>query len=235
MVEKGYAIIDRQIKEWLNEKEVKDKRIIHNGKTLKNRLSPVITISREWGAGGTEIVKQLQEKLGSPWLIWDKQIIGEIAKRAEVRNDIVRSIEDKSFSVFESFFKGFFMREDLTQNEYRRHVTSILLALGHRGHAIIVGRGANFVLPQAFRVRLVASRKFRIQDMQKKEKVTEEEALFLIRQSDHERDEFVKQVFAGEINAPWNYDLCIKTNYIKPETVAEMIIQGAEDKLGSLK
>ena len=113
-------------------------------------------------------------------------------------------------------------------------MTSVVLALGHHGYAIILGRAANFVLPRAFRVRIVASRKFRIQDLQKKEKVSEEEALFLLRQSDHERSDFVKQLYNADVNAPWNYDLCLKMNYIKPETAVTMIIEGAKDKLGKL-
>ena len=225
---KEYTAFDQQVHEWLDRNK-KDGKVF-----TKKQIPPVITISREWGAEGSTISYKLQENLGESWRVWDKQIIGEIAKRAEVRNEVVKSIEEKSYSKIESFFRGFFTGESLNQSKYRRHMTNVLLALGHHGYAIILGRAANFVLPQAFRVRIVASRKFRIQGMQKKEKISEEEALFLMRQSDHERSDFVKQLYNADVNAPWNYDLCLKMNYIKPETAVDMIIQGAKDKLGKL-
>ena len=83
-------------------------------------------------------------------------------------------------------------------------------------------------------MRIVASRKFRIYTLQKQDKISEEEALYLMRQSDYEKSEFIKQVFNEAVNDPWHYDLCIKTNYIKPETIAGIIIDGASDKLGKL-
>lgn len=225
---KEYQAIDAQVKEWLERNEKTAKAL------PKKQIPPVITISREWGSLGNKIAYLLRDRLGDPWRVWDKQIIGEIAKRAEVRNEVVKSIEKKGLSHFEAFFKNFFGVEVFEKSEYRKHVTSILLALGHRGYAIIIGRGGNFILPRAFRVRIVASRKYRMEHLKKEGKISEEEALYVMRQADHESSEFVKQVFDGDINAPWNYDLCLKTNYIKPETAVEMISSGAKDKLGKL-
>lgn len=227
--QKDYQMVDRQINEWL------ERNTKISSEVTKKTIPPVITISEEWGAGGSQIAQLIKKELGDPWRVWGKQIVGEIAKRADVRNEIVKSIEDNAYSRFESFFKGFFTSESFTQNEYRRHVTNILLALGHHGYAVILGRGSNFVLPRAFRVRIVASRKYRVNTLQKQDKVSEEEALYLMRQSDHEKSEFIKQVFNENINDPWNYDMCIKTNYIKPETAAKSIIESAKDKLGKLK
>jgi len=219
-------LIDRQIQDWLSRNRKKTE--------VKQKVHPVITISREWGAQGSEIASLIKEKLGERWQVWDKEIINAVAKKADVRSEMIKLVDEKSQSKFELFFKSFFGKEIFSQSEYRRHVTAILLALGHHGYTIILDRGSNFVLPYAFRVRVVASRKYRILSLQEKDKVTEEEALFLMRQSDHEKANFVKQVFNENLNDPWNYDLCIKTNYISEKTVAEIIVQGAKDKLGKL-
>ncbi len=228
IVRKEYQIIDQQVREWI-ERNKKSKT--HDN---KQQIPPVITISREWGVGSHEVALKLRERLGADWRIWDKQIIGEIAQRADVRNEVVRSVEEGKQTQFEIFFRSIFGSDYLSHDEYRRHVASILIAIGHHGKAIILGRGANFILPRSFRVRLVGSRKYRIEHIQEKNRFTEEEALAVMRQSDHEKSQFVKQVYNEDINSPWHYDLCVKVNYIKTETIAEMILRGTEDKLGKL-
>ena len=48
---------------------------------------------------------------------------------------------------------------------YIRHLTKAVAVIAKLGNAIILGRGANFLLPEALNVRIDASDEHRIQNM----------------------------------------------------------------------
>jgi hypothetical protein len=220
-------LTEEQVKQWL----ILTKKEINKGGVRKN--GPVITISRELGSGGYKIAQIIKNKLGEPWKIWDREILDEIHKLASVKKDIIESLDEKSKSRFENFLEGILSGESgfFGIDEYKKYLVQVLLRIGHFGNAIILGRGANHVLPNSFRLRMVASRKKRVEVLKEKEGFSEEEILYLIRESDHEREDFIKKYFNANINDPWDYDLCIKSSYISPEKAAEIIISCAKDKL----
>ena len=226
-MEKGKSLnelTEQQVREWL----VNVKKPVRG-----ERVTPVITISRELGSGGSKIAEIIKEKLGDPWKVWDKEILEEIQRMTEAKQEIVESLDEKSKSRFENFLEGLLNSDSrfFGIDDYKRNLVRVLLRIGHYGHAIILGRGANFILPNSFRVRVVASRRKRVEVLKKYEDFSYQEARLLMRQSDHEREEFVRRYFNESINSPWNYDLCIKTSYISPERAAEVIIKCAKDKL----
>ena len=54
----------------------------------------VITISRQFGAGGKTLGKRVAEKLGYPMI--DNEIINKVAEMAKVSDDWVHSIEQEA-------------------------------------------------------------------------------------------------------------------------------------------
>ena len=63
----------------------------------------VITISREYGAGGHDIAKRVADELGIT--IYDKDIVRETVKASGFDFDLVRK-EEEEVSKTSSFFKG---------------------------------------------------------------------------------------------------------------------------------
>jgi len=218
-------LTEEQVKEWMaaTQKKVQQKEI---------KRGPVITISREWGSGGSKVAYLLKDKFGKPWQVWDKEILDEIQKNTEVNREVIESLDEKSKSAFENFVDNIFAGTGryFGIDDYRVNLVKVISRIGHFGYAVILGRGANFILPDAFRVRIVASRRKRVDVMEKYEEVSESEALLLMRRSDHEREDFVQRYFNSNINDPWNYDLCVKTSYLSPEAIAEMITLGVKEK-----
>jgi len=85
--------------------------------------------------------------------------------------------------------------------------------IGRHGQAIIMGRGANFMLPPngTFGVRIIAHLDLRIQNVSRDFGVTAEEARRRVLRTESDRRAFVRKYFHAAIGDPANYDLVINT------------------------
>src|SRR3990167_9836913 len=116
---------------------------------------PLITISREKGSGGRPIAYLVAKKLRRPWKVFHKDIIDEIAKEAHLENNLIKEIDENRIPFIEEVIGEFFGKRHVSLSNYYKHLVKILSAIGHRGHAIIVGRGANYLCPHALKVRII--------------------------------------------------------------------------------
>lgn len=184
---------------------------------------PVVTISRQMGTSGSEVAQKLVEMLGPPWRVWDQQIIDVIANHAEVRKEMVESLDEHAQSEIETVVKSLLGVGVIESPSYHKHLAEVLLTIERAGFAIILGRGANFLLPRALRVRLKASLPVRIERVMKQMNVTRQQAEQLIRQSDKQRAAFVKQMFGRQIDEEGAYDLILHTDDLSPEGAARIV------------
>ncbi|MCS6829395.1 MAG: cytidylate kinase-like family protein [Armatimonadota bacterium] len=184
---------------------------------------PVVTISRQLGTNGSETAQKLVEMLGSPWQVWDQQIIDAIANHAEVRKEMVQSLDEHAQGELETVVKSLLGVQVIESPSYHKHLAEVLLTIERAGFAIILGRGANFLLPRALRVRLKASMPVRVERIMKQMNMTREQAERTIRESDKQRTAFIKQMFGQQIDEEGAYDLVIHTDSLSPEGVARII------------
>jgi cytidylate kinase len=184
---------------------------------------PVVTISRQMGAGGTEVAQKLLEILGEPWRIWDQQIIDAIANHAEVRKEIVQSLDEQAQNEIDTVVKSLLGVGGIEAPGYRRHLAEVLLTIARAGFAIVLGRGANFLLRRALNVRLKASMPVRIQRVMQKMNLSRQQAEHAVRESDKKREAFVRQMFGRDIDEEGVYDMVIYTDDLSPEGVARII------------
>ena len=64
---------------------------------------PVITIAREFGAGGETVGHMVAERLGLEYL--DGKIVDEVARRLKVPTDVVESYDEKTGSVLDRLLR----------------------------------------------------------------------------------------------------------------------------------
>lgn len=184
---------------------------------------PVVTLSRQMGTGGSEVAQKLAEMLGAPWQIWDQQLIDAIANHAEVRREMVQSLDEQAQSEVETVVKSLLGVGVIETSSYHRHLVEVLLTIERAGFAIILGRGANFVLSRALRVRLKASMPVRIERVMQQMRLSREQAERAIRDSDRQREAFVRQMFGKSIDEEGAYDLVLYTDKLSPEGAARII------------
>jgi cytidylate kinase len=191
-------IIDEQVKKW---------EIMRAQKAGKEEGLPVITVSREPGSGGRVVAERIAKQLGLD--LFHGQIIQEIAESADTSARILETLDEKGLSVLDDWI-------------------STIGTIGEHGRAVIVGRGASFILPREvrFRVRIVAPLEIRVKNVAHKFDVPSEEARRRVLRADSDRRAFVRKYFHADITDPVNYDLVINTETLSIDAAVEAIKGG---------
>jgi cytidylate kinase len=170
----------------------------------------LVTIEREYGCGAGAIAAQLAQQLG--WKLWDRLLTEEIARLAKVDQSAVRRCDERMDSrlhrLARSFWRGSYERNSAALGSQMFDADCMLQMMqetmnkiGREGNAVVVGRGAPYLLrenPDAFHVFLYAPRAEKIRRLMV-EGHTEEEAAELVDSIDRERMAYVKHYF----NADW--------------------------------
>ena len=104
-----------------------------------------LVISRECGSGGASLARFLSERL--KWQVFDREIVEEVARSAHVRRQLIESVDGRVRSGWGEFCRKIAEGEGFDRESYLYHLRQVILALGHHGDVIILGRGANYILP----------------------------------------------------------------------------------------
>lgn len=194
-------------------------------------FGPCLLISRECGSGSSEMAEKIGKELG--WNVFDSKIVDEIAKAARVHQKLVLSVDERVRSHWEQSWRELLL-DELTDKGYLHHLGQVVMALGHQGNVIIVGRGAQYLLPPqcALRVRLVAPLEARSQRVAELENLTPAEARIKVKQVDTKRAAFLWKVFRKDASSPLNHDLVLNTGDISIESAAKIVLAALEEKLG---
>jgi cytidylate kinase len=86
-----------------------------------------------------------------------------MAKRADVSEALLETLDEKGLSTLEDWISSLVYARHLWPDEYLKILLKVA-TIGKQGRAVIVGRGANFVLPpkRRFSVRLVAPQRSKV-------------------------------------------------------------------------
>lgn len=106
----------------------------------------VITIGREYGAGGHSIGRKVAEKLGLEF--YDRDIISECAKQSGIEPQLVEKMEE-DISRTDDFLRSILPVSYDQKDVIRDIEKSVILSLAQKGPCVILGRGANAVLKEA--------------------------------------------------------------------------------------
>ena len=89
----------------------------------------------------------------------------------------------------------------------------VVSAIARLGKAVIVGRGANFILPPEKRIsiRVIAPLENRISNVCRQFNVSEDEARRRVLRRESKRSAFVRQMFHAKISNPQHYDMVLNT------------------------
>jgi cytidylate kinase len=176
------------------------------------KMCPVITISRESGTGGTTIARKLSEALGMDFI--SSQIVQKVAQSAQMSEKVVDSLDEKDVILREDWLKRLFASQHLWPDRFLRHLTKVINMVGLHGNAVILGRGANFILPpeETFRIRLIAPLEARIARVMAERASSRKAAEKYVFRTDFNRKAFVQKYFGADITDPAHFDIIIDTN-----------------------
>jgi cytidylate kinase len=206
-------LVEEQIKRWQSNRKRK----------YKKPIRPVITISRLPGCGAWEIAEQISTDLEIDF--FDSEIVDKIAENAEVNRRVVETLDEQDNSIVLEWLSTLTAERYLWAYEYLEHLTKIIGTIGAHGHAVILGRGASYILPKeiCLRVLVVAPLEIRIEKVRKAYKVSEKVARQNVMGKESDRVAFIRRYFHADMLDPVNYDLVFNMEMNEQDTVVEMV------------
>jgi len=199
---------------------------------------PVITIAREFGAGGSRVAAILAERLGAD--IVDKSLIARVSDLAQLAPATVEAEDERPRGLIDSVVRAFGPL-DMTaiwEPPYpdplfdpRRAVLElteqVIREAAATGNTIIVGRGGAFVLagrPEVLHVFLRAPVDARVRAIMTRFELGEAVARRRLRETDTNRTAYMRQVYGTDWRDPSHYDLVLNTDRLGYERSAAAIL-----------
>lgn len=192
----------------------------------------ILTVSREFGAGGARISLRVAAELG--YQLWDQELTLHLARKADAEVAAVREVDERERALFDEVIATSLHR-GLSCSKYRTLLTRTVAELAERGGAVIVGRGANFLVDpdKALRVRIVCPLKQRIDRYARAASADQASAERFVAQKDRERDRFVHNLCGEQTADPTHYDLVVNTHDLSEEAAARLIIAAYRARFGA--
>lgn len=197
---------------------------IEKWKTIKKIYIPVITVSVAPGSGGQVVAKRVAELLNFDF--YDREIIKAIAQSAQISEQVIQSMEKSRFSGIQDFIASLVDDRYLWPGVYLEHLMEVVSVIAEHGHAVITGRGGNFIIPpdDHLSVRVVAPLEVRVKNIASEYNVPIDKARRRVLHRENRRAAFIKQSFHADVTDPNNFDIVINTQKTDINAAAGIII-----------
>ena len=164
----------------------------------------IIAISQTLGSLGDEIGRELARALG--WDFADREILLKTADRFGEGLPALQHATDERPTLWERFTGA--------TEPYRTYVEAIIWEMAARDDAVLVGRGAAFVLApvrHVLRVRITAPESLRARRMETQHGLMPGAAREAVRRSDRDRAARIAFLYGVDWNYSLAYDLVLNT------------------------
>jgi len=197
----------------------------------------VLTISREYGAGGKTLGELIAKKIGYACI--NEQIIEMIAERARVSKNWVESIEKEAggtlLKVITSMIPKSYIERILgnssgyiDENVYVEMLTDVLTHLADEGNCVIVGRGGQYILKDRRDVRhifLVAHKEYRCKFMQDNYDLLPTQAKNIVETMGKRRANLFRRFGAEEYDTPEHYNLILNMSRLSMDQAVAVVCE----------
>jgi cytidylate kinase len=211
------ALVDRQVERWSREE-----RFGHVPQLPFPQ--PCVAFSQLPYAGGGEVAARVAADLD--FGLFDSAIVREIARREGISESLVRGLDQRRRGVIERYIADVFQHHALTEDEYFRQAMRIVSTIGQRGRAVLVGRGAPFMLApeHTLRVLVVASDAVRTERCAGDSGLSLEQARAQVAEDDRQRQDFLSFHFRIRQDDPRHYDITLNTDHLPFEQAAHVVV-----------
>jgi len=202
----------------------------------------VITISRQFGAGGKTIGAMVADQLGYTFI--DDDIIQIIAEKAKVSPGWVESVEKEaggrlsrivtrmvSMPLVERVLKDEYGYID--EQIYIDYLVVIIAQMAEEGNVVFLDRGSQYILndhPDAFHVLLISTFENRVAFMMDRYDLTESKATQVVKSEEKRRTNLYKKIGKQDYEHPELYHMVINMAKMGLEEAVSTIIRSATRK-----
>jgi cytidylate kinase len=194
---------------------------------------PCLFVSRETGAGGSEIARLAAERLR--WELLDKEILDHLTSHYGTPRTVLKMVDEKKVNWLADIFHGWIVGHGFSQLAYVHRLHRLFEAVARQGNFVIVGRGARFVLPRhvGFSVRIIAPFDYRVGQVVLRQGLSIKDARAYVDESDQQRTAFLQRYFHRDVSDPHIHDLVVNVEQLGVENALPLIVNGVKSWLGS--
>ncbi len=214
-------IIAEKIQEWNDNRK--------RAKKSQTEAHHFIAIARDFGCREEVIIPQLEGELG--WRVYGKDLINHIAEREELNRDFLETLDERKQTQVDNWVNYLITSGAILQKDYVLRITRLMEAIVRNENAILLGRGANYILKgrkEGLRVKLTAPFENRVENIMEVRGINSIAAQQFIRKMDIERTEFINTYFKAATTA--EFDLAFNTSVIDADMICEMIKFALKEK-----
>jgi CMP/dCMP kinase len=197
----------------------------------------IVTLSREYGAGGSQLGLLLGSALA--WPVLDRDLAERLAKQLRCKSADVEEHHERAPRFLERIAAAFTVvpSDAPILPELSRipnpdtlfdATRAVLLEAVRTPPLIVIGHGANFLLcdrRDVLRVRVTAPYGVRVRRVARRTGQSVDEAGADVRQRDADRRQYLERYYHKETNDPYLYDLQINTATITLDVAAQMVVR----------
>lgn len=201
----------------------------------------IITVSRMFGSGGSDVAARVAKELG--WALLDNSLIDAVAERLGLPRSEVSSIEERVPSLAERIastmalsapeFSPALADAAMTETAETRVVDmtkQVMQEAVQQGNAVLVGRGAQSLLaerPDALHVFCYAPKSFLVQYAIAHRGIDPAAAEAEVDKLNKQREQYVKRHWGRDWRAVHNYHLCVDTGRLGVDGAAKLVTDAA--------
>ncbi len=196
----------------------------------------VITISRQFGAGGKTLGRRVADTLN--YTFADEDIVQKIAELAKVSPGWVESVEKEaggrlsriinkmvSKPLVERILKD--ERGYIDEQIYIDYLVILVSQIAEEGNVVFLDRGSQYILndhPDAFHVLLINNFDNRVRFITENYEMAEQQAYQAVKREDRRRANLYSKLGKQDYDQPDLYHLVINTAKVSMETAEHLIV-----------
>ncbi len=207
---------------------------------------PVITISRVYGSGGSEVAQRVASALG--WSLLDNDIVDAIAERSGLTRAEVSAQDERVPSLVERLASALSLGSpemlppvptgpmETTEERVVAVTQRVIEEALQAGPAVFVGRGAQCLLAEredTLHVFCYAPRAALRRYAMETFKVGADEADKIVADQNKQREQYVRRHWNRNWLAHENYHVCLNTAWLGLDGAASLVVEIARRQFGA--
>ena len=198
----------------------------------------LVSISRQFGAGGRTLGKMLAEELGYEFL--DEIALDLLAQKAQVwladSQTEPSSVSQRLIEAFPqvhtaNYLERFLDQDKRSSQEISAHfedLARVIQQLAEIGNLVLLGRGSQFILehdPKVLKVLMVADMESRVSFLTEAYRLNTQQAKRMIQQADKERAKVMSRFRPDEEHEATVYHMVLNTSLLSLESAKALLIK----------
>jgi cytidylate kinase len=206
----------------------------------------IVTISRMFGSGGSDVAARVARQLR--WTLLDNAMIDAVADRIGIPASEVSKVEERVPSLVERISATLRMSTpeyvvpvtdaalvETTEQRVVDMTRRVIEEAVQEGNAVLVGRGAQCMLadrPDALHVFCYAPVAALVEYAIAHRGVERANALHEVTRMNKQREQYVKRHWGRDWRSFDNYHLCLDTARLGLDNAADLVVHAARERFG---